>query len=298
MSIKKIILALTGLGLVVIGFSNLNYNIEKNKNNRINSNMMANNEEKVAFNPNENTAQDQNKIAPKLQQNTGLPNEIPPAMLEAMKKQGITVDDLRGGGNKGQNGSMSGMGGSNKMSGMNGQFPEEMLKAIEEQNKQKANAQQNPMDAAIQKAVAHINSHNDKNEIAKYQEEMQIADKDPTNSENIISLAQRFMKHGEVKAAEIYLQKGIIASPSNPHLLYTYGEALVKDFQFEKAAEQWERALSIEASAEAHYNLGMLYRYKLNQEDKAKNHFKKAMTVEHKDKHLMEHLKKELNKKN
>ena len=32
-----------------------------------------------------------------------------------MKKQGITVDDLRGGGNNGQNGSMGGMGGSIKI---------------------------------------------------------------------------------------------------------------------------------------------------------------------------------------
>ncbi len=301
MSLKKIILALTGLGLVIIGFTNINYYIEKNKNASLSA-TARNDEERVAFKLEPDTAQtqgsqDQDKIAPKLQQNAGLPSEIPPAMLEAMKKQGITMEDLRGGGSKGQNGSMGGsaMGG---MAGKNGQFPEEMLKAIEEQNKRKANAQQNPMDSAIQKAIAHIDSHGDKTEMEKYKKEMQIADSDPTNSENIISLAQSFMKHGEVKAAQIYLQKGIVASPSNPHLLFTYGETLIKDFQFEKAAEQWERALTLEPSAELHYNLGMLYRYKLNQEDNAKNHFKKAMTVEHKDSHLMEHLKKELNKKN
>lgn len=298
MSLKKLILALTGLGLVVIGFTNINYYIEKNKHNHPVSTVATNNdEEKMAFNPEENTSatQNQNKTAPSLQQNTGLPNEIPPAMLEAMKKQGITIEDLRNGGNKGQNSSM-GMGG--KM-GMNGQqFPEEMLKAIEEQNKQKANAQQNTPNIVVEKAMRHLDSHGDKNEIESYKKEMKIADTDPTNSDNIISLAQRFLKHGEIKAAEFYLQKGIIASPSNPELLDVYGEALIKNLQYEKAAEQWERSLHLKARAETHYNLGMLYRYKLSKEELAKEHFKKAMISESQDKHLLEHLKKELNKQN
>lgn len=291
MGIKKLILALSGLGVLAMLFTSVNYYIEKNKHNHPVPRQMqtASNEEKTAFSP----AQNQGKTAPNLGQNTMLPENIPPAMLEAMKKQGLSIEDLQGK-SMGQGMKQSGQNaGGQGMGAMNGKaFPEEMLKALEAQNKQQS--LQNPQEDAVNKAVQHIESHADQAETQKIRDGLALIAQNPSETDTVIFLADTFIAHGETKAAEIVLQKGMIAAPANAVLPYLYGQALSKDFQFEKAAEQWERALSLQDSAEVRYSLGMLYRYKLMNNEKAKVHFQKASTLPAHDPNLAAHLKQEL----
>lgn len=295
MGIKKLILAVCGLGVLAMLFTSVNYYIEKNKHNHPVQRPMqtAGNEEKTAFSPNQSSKGN----APTLAQNTMLPENIPPAMLEAMKKQGLTIEDLQGQ-NKGQGQKQAGMGGMNGMGGMgemkNGAFPEEMMKALEAQNKQQS--AQNPQEDAVNKAVKHIEGHADQALAQKIRDALALISTNPSESDTVIFLADTFIAHGETKAAEIVLQKGIVASPANAVLPYLYGQALSKDFQFEKAAEQWERAISLQDSAEVRYSLGMLYRYKLMNDEKAKVHFQKASQLPAHDPALADHLKPELNK--
>lgn len=284
MGIKKLILAVCGLGVLTMLFTSVNFYIEKNKHNHpvsANAVQTAAGEEKSAFSP--GTAQSK---APSIAPNAMLPDNIPPAMLEAMKKQGLSVEDLQKGG----------MGGMNNANSQNSGtvFPEEMLKALEAQNKQQS--QSNPQDDAVNAAIAHIEGHADKAQTQKIKDGLAEFGKNPGNTDTVIFLAETFIAHNETKAAEIILQKGIVASPTNAILPYLYGEALAKDFQFEKAAEQWERALTLQDSAEVRYSLGMLYRYKLMNTEKAKVHFQKASELPAHDPSLADHLKLELEK--
>lgn len=290
MGIKKLILAVCGLGVLTMLFTSVNFYIEKNKHNHpISAATMqtASNEEKSAFNP--APAQSQ---APSIAPNAMLPENIPPAMLEAMKKQGLSIEDLQ----KGGMGGMNGMGGTNNANSQNKgtAFPEEMLKALEAQNKQQS--QSNPQNDAVNAAVAHIEGHADKAQTQKIKDGLAEIAQNPGNADTVIFLADTFIAHSETKAAEIILQKGIVASPTNAILPYLYGQALAKDFQFEKAAEQWERALTLQDSAEVRYSLGMLYRYKLMNTEKAKVHFQKASELPAHDPSLADHLKLELEK--
>lgn len=296
MGIKKLILAICGLGVLAMLFTSVNYYIERNKHNHPLSvsqmqSAAAGSEEKTAFNP----GQAPQAQAPSIAPNAMLPENIPPAMLEAMKKQGLSIEDLQKAGMGGiqQNGGNA-MGTAPKGMGSNTALPEEMLKALEAQNKQQS--AQNPQDDAVSAAVAHIESHADQAQTQKIKNGLAEIFQNPGNTDTVIFLADTFIAHNETKAAGIILQKGIVAAPTNAVLPYLYGQALAQDMQFEKAAEQWERALTLQDSAEVRYSLGMLYRYKLMNTEKAKMHFQKASQLPAHDPALADHLKLELEK--
>lgn len=280
MGIKKLILAISGLGILAILFTTVNFYIEKNKHNHPIANMQMNRgEQKTAFNPNQ-----QAKQAPNLGENAMLPENIPPAMLEAMKKQGVSIEDLQRA--NGQGMPQTGMG-SNK------QFPEEMMKALAEKNKQQAKLPEND---PFQKALEHIRSHGNAEETAQIEQNLQKFQANAGDTDTAVTLAENFLKHNEKQAAELVLQKGIVANPNNAVLPYLLGQSYAADSKFDKAAEQWERALSLQDSAEVHYSLGMLYRYKLSNEEKAKQHFKKSAELPAHSPELAEMLKTELEK--
>ena len=87
---KKLILALCGFGVLTMLFTSINFYIEQNKHKHpaSGSPQTASNEMKKAFAPNQGQSK---SLAP----DTMLPENIPPAMLEAMEKQGITLEDLQ-----------------------------------------------------------------------------------------------------------------------------------------------------------------------------------------------------------
>lgn len=281
MGIKKLILAITGLGILAVLFTTVNFYIEKNKHNHPVGNMQANRgEQKTAFNPNQQTRQ-----APNLGENAMLPENIPPAMLEAMKKQGLSIEDLQKANGQGMP-SQAGMGGKQ-------QFPEEMMKALAEKNKQQAKL---PESDPLQKALEHIRSHGNAEETAQIEQNLQKFQANAADTDTVIALAENFLKHNEKQGAELVLQKGIVANPNNAVLPYLLGQSYAADSQFGKAAEQWERALTLQDSAEVRYSLGMLYRYKLSDEEKAKQHFKKSAELPAHSPELAQMLKTELEK--
>lgn len=284
---KKLILAICGFGVLAMLFTSVNFYIEQSKHRRPVSPQAANNEIKTALTP----SQGQSKsLAP----NTMLPENIPPAMLEAMKKQGITLEDLQ----KNNPDGMQNMKNMPAMQGMKGkEFPEEMLKAIQEQSKAQENSKsEEQKNDLLQKAVDHVKSHGEQNMIKHLEHSLATLAANPGDETALSDVTEIFIAHEETEAAEQLLQQGIMTAPNNAVLPYLYGQVLAHESRYAQAAEQWERALSLQESAEVHYSLGMLYRYQLNKEDFAKKHFQKSSGLPAHDPRLAEHLKVELAK--
>lgn len=296
MNLKKLILAVSGLGIFAMLFVCVNFYIEKNKPVQTAGMQVARNEIKTAFQPVQEPAgepaqantQNQGMNAPSLGANAMLPENIPPAMLKAMQEKGMSIEDLQ----------KSAPNAQQTMPAMpkGKAFPKEMLEAMEKQ-KQQQSAQMGGTPAdPVEKAIAHIKGHGDEKLNKHLEHTLAALQENPSDETALASVTEIFLAHNEAKGAEMLLQKGIVSAPNNAMLPFLYGQVLAQNSQYEQTAEQWERALSLQDSAELHYSLGMLYRYQLDKEDLAKEHFQKAKTLPQHDERLAEHLKIELEK--
>lgn len=187
---KKLILALCGFGVLTMLFTSINFYIEQNKHKHpaSGSPQTASNEMKKAFNPNQGQSK---SLAP----DTMLPENIPPAMLEAMEKQGITLEDLQ----KNNPDGMQNMKNMPDMQGMKGkEFPEEMLKAMQEQNKmQKNNKSGGQQNDPLQKAVEHIKSHGEQNMIKHLEHSLATLEANPGDETALSDVTEIFIAHEE-----------------------------------------------------------------------------------------------------
>ncbi len=299
MNLKKLILAISGLGIVSMLFVCVNFYIEKNKPVQTAGIQRSNNEIKTAFQPasekeqTQKNTQNQEMNAPSLGANTMLSENIPPAMLKAMQEKGMSIEDLQ----------KSAPAAQQTMPAMpkGKAFPKEMLEAMEKQKQEQQNQEQSaqmgvtPADP-VEKAIAHIKGHGDEKLNKHLEHTLAALQENPADETALTSVTEIFLAHNEIKGAEMLLQKGIISAPNNAILPFLYGQVLAQNSQYEQTAEQWERALSLQDSAELHYSLGMLYRYQLDKEELAKEHFQKAGALPQHDERLAEHLKIELEK--
>lgn len=299
MNLKKLILAISGLGIAAMLFVCVDFYIEKNKPVHMAGMQSSKNEIKTAFQPAgesgqeqaQTTTQNNDMNVPKLGANTMLPENIPPAMLKAMQERGMSIEDLQKS-NPNMQQTMPAMPKGKA-------FPKEMLEAMEKQKQEQQNQEQSVQTAPadpVEKAAAHIKGHNDEALNKHLDHTLAALKENPSDETALASITEIFLAHNEAKGAEILLQKGIVAAPNSAMLPFLYGQVLAQNSEYEKTAEQWERALSLQESAELHYSLGMLYRYQLNKEDAAKEHFQKAKTLPQHDERLAEHLKIELEK--
>lgn len=289
--LKKLILAISGLGVFAMLFVCADFYIEKNKPAGMQG---SRNEVKTAFQPagdgeqKQATNQNQNMNAPSLGANTMLPENIPPAMLKAMQEKGMSIEDLQKSAPSAQ---------QNMPAMPKGKaFPKEMLEAMEKQKQEQSVQQAETAVDPVEKAVSHIKGHGDEALIKHLEHNLAALQKNPSDETALASITEIFLAHNEAKGAEILLQKGIISAPGSAMLPFLYGQVLAQNSQYEQTAQQWERALSLQDSAELRYSLGMLYRYQLNNENLAKEHFQKAKTLPQHDERLAEHLKIELDK--
>ncbi len=204
---------------------------------------------------------------PELGNNTQLPENIPSAMLDAMKERGLTVEDLQSGNMQGNNNSTS-------------QFPPAMLEAMEAQNKNKLEnniilPEGISYPSEMIKAINHMSSHSELR--TDLQNRLNIIGK---NSLDVVSrqeLAAIFIAHNEANGALYLLQEAMTAEPSNAKTVYLSGLAYNQMGNPKQAAKEWERALSLENHAQMRYELAMLYRYRLDKDELAILHFNEAL---------------------
>jgi len=102
---------------------------------------------------------------------------------------------------------------------------------------------------------------------------MQKMKENPNDVETLLALAQTFAEQGDPEGAQEMLQRAIVAAPSDARPPYLLGVVLGGQGKWQEAAEQLERSVSLGDDASARYSLGVIYRYHLKQEDKARQQF-------------------------
>lgn len=109
---------------------------------------------------------------------------------------------------------------------------------------------------AKQKAIEKANQ-NFSEAINVIENALKLAPQDP----NLLAiLNDSYIGAGRIKEAMESYQKAIIADPTNKYVHYNYGVLLLKNSQFEEAAEQFEASIKIdERFSDALYNLSATY---------------------------------------
>jgi tetratricopeptide (TPR) repeat protein len=84
--------------------------------------------------------------------------------------------------------------------------------------------------------------------------------KDPSNGENITRLIEAYERAGESEKAMTLTRDAVTRDPNNKVYRYAYGVFLLKQDQFEKAIEQFGKAIEIDPGyGDAIYNTGVAY---------------------------------------
>lgn len=100
---------------------------------------------------------------------------------------------------------------------------------------------------------------------------------------------------GQVHA---FLQDALNIDPTNRDALNLYGICLYQTKDYAKSTEIFEQLLSMDANNPmAHYNLGVMKKYFLEQPKEGMKHFRKAKELAPKDPRLRKLVDEELNPK-
>jgi tetratricopeptide (TPR) repeat protein len=95
--------------------------------------------------------------------------------------------------------------------------------------------------------------------------------------------------------AKDMIQRATVAAPSDHRPPYLLGVVLGGQGKWQEAAEQLERSVALKDDASARYSLGVIWRYHLKDEAKARPHFDMAAKLSH-DPALASMIKAELDK--
>ena len=124
---------------------------------------------------------------------------------------------------------------------------------------------------------------------------MQKMKENPNDVDTLLALAQTFAEQGDMEGAKDMIQRATVAAPSDHRPPYLLGVVLGGQGKWQEAAEQLERSVALKDDASARYSLGVIWRYHLKDEAKARAHFDTAAKISN-DPALTSMIKAELDK--
>ena len=124
---------------------------------------------------------------------------------------------------------------------------------------------------------------------------MQKMKENPNDVDTLLALAQTFAEQGDMEGAKDMIQRATVAAPSDHRPPYLLGIVLGGQGKWQEAAEQLERSVTLKDDASARYSLGVIWRYHLKDEAKARAHFDTAAKLSN-DPALASMIKAELDK--
>lgn len=120
-------------------------------------------------------------------------------------------------------------------------------------------------------------------------------EENPADMEALLQLASIRTMRGDKEGAVGYLDRAQVAAGSDKMTLMDIAGRWYELDRFDKASETLEIILKAEPEEMfAHYNLGVLYKYRLNNPEKAEAHLRKVAEGEHEFDDLREQAKKAL----
>lgn len=105
-------------------------------------------------------------------------------------------------------------------------------------------------------------------------------EKEPTNSEARLELADTLLSKGRVDDAKKALASLDMTSISNPYTIYNLGVGMMNAKQPEEAIKYWEKTVSLDPKmTDAYLQMGFAY-YSMKNMDKAKEAFQKVIAID------------------
>ena len=124
---------------------------------------------------------------------------------------------------------------------------------------------------------------------------MQKMKENPNDVDTLLALAQTFAEQGDMEGAKDMIQRATVAAPSDHRPPYLLGIVLGGQGKWQEAAAQLERSVALKDDASARYSLGVIWRYHLKDDAKARPHFEAAARLSN-DPNLASMVKAELDK--
>lgn len=108
---------------------------------------------------------------------------------------------------------------------------------------------------------------------------MQKMKDNPNDVDTLLQIAGLFAEQGDNEGAKSMAQRALVAAPSDARPPYLMGVILSREGNWEEAARQLERSISLKDDAATRYSLAVIYRYHLGQEDKARANYETAARI-------------------
>lgn len=117
----------------------------------------------------------------------------------------------------------------------------------------------------------------------------------PADTETLLEIAAIFSRNNDWINAVTFLERAAQAAPKDMRPRFFLGVALASQGRHAEAAAAFEKTLTLApGNAEARFNLGILYRYYLHQNDKAADLFRTVAESPEAGENLRELARKEL----
>ncbi len=124
---------------------------------------------------------------------------------------------------------------------------------------------------------------------------MAEVDRNPDNVEALTELAHIFMLMSAWERSLAFWQRILSLEPENKLALNQAGFSLFQLERHSEAVEKFDTLLGLdENNYRSHYNLGIIFKYYLDDKDRAKEHFEMILAIEPDDPELLERVSIEL----
>lgn len=126
-------------------------------------------------------------------------------------------------------------------------------------------------------------------------EMMARLDSEPNHLPTLMALGDQFMRMGSWERAAVFWKRSLGLDPSLERAMNGLGVAHYNMDQYAESAEQFGRIVDVNPeNYRAHFNLGMLYKYYLEDPEQAQVHFERVLELDPDDLELMERIRDEL----
>lgn len=124
---------------------------------------------------------------------------------------------------------------------------------------------------------------------------MAEVDRNPDNVQALTELAHIFMLMDAWERSFAFWKRILAIEPENRLALNQAGFTLFQQEKFPEAVEYFDKILQLEPdNYRSHFNLGIIFKYYLTDEDRAAGHFQAILEIGPDDEQLIERVKAEL----
>lgn len=108
---------------------------------------------------------------------------------------------------------------------------------------------------------------------------MQKLQQNPNDADALQEIGKTFLEAKEWDRAEVFLQRSLLSRPADIDTRYLLARCQYGQNKMAEAAASFEEILSMQEEAPAMFNLAVIYKYHLNQPEKATELFTKLLTL-------------------